>query len=517
MAQLICRIPRDTLPAPAETEAAGISAWLVGVRLLGDGTLAIRAPDLWLERPESSLPFCLEWELPEPLTPKEERLAAALLGPWLAHPHHLRWRGQTPLWIADPERLSHTRLACQRLRLQLGPGLTLWGGGLLGLQLDGCYDRPARDIDCRPANARQRHYGSFLHHAHHRRQPDGKAAVIPAVLPLRAGAEEDGFCGGTAECYREWLEQTLAWAELWQQPADDGLVLVENWEGHRRWSPPSASSASPPATTARPSPTSSSLGWGEMVADNPAVLLHGFHLDLLGQTLQELRTEQNTPIDLYISTPLEQQTEAAALVKTQGWQRVEIVGIDNRGRDIAPFLLELLPRALANGHPWLLKLHTKRSEHLAEGDQWSQHLRRTLAQAAARRLLDDWFAADSSLGLIAPPGSLHPCTVSLNQNAKHLKSLLPRLQLRGKWFLQQSFVAGSMFAARSQALAPLTKLNLQIDDFEAEMNQRDGTLAHALERLMMAVVTDAGLLVRELPGNHNSIPLFGHGWAAPFP
>jgi lipopolysaccharide biosynthesis protein len=218
---------------------------------------------------------------------------------------------------------------------------------------------------------------------------------------------------------------------------------------------------------------------------------------------------------LYVSTPLEQHAEVAVLVRNLGWQRAEIVGVENQGRDVAPFLLELLPRALMNGHPWLLKLHTKRSSHLDEGDRWSQHLRRTLETAANCCLIDEWFAQDADLALIAPPGSLLPCTLSLHQNAEHLLALLPRLEQSGAWFLQQSFVAGSMFAARCQALAPLTALNLRVDDFEPECDQSDGTLAHALERLVAPVVIHAGLKVRELPGKPDSTPRFGHGWAAP--
>jgi len=516
MALLICRIPGDTLPTAEEAAASGIAAWLVGAQLRAGGELGIHAPDVWLEQPERSLPFCLEWQLPEALTPREERAIADLLAAWLAHPRYFRWRGQTPLWIADPERLSHLGLVSQRLRLQFGPTLSLWGGGPLGQQLDGRYDRPLRDFPCRAVNAHQRDYGSFLHHAHHRCQPESGAAVIPAVLAVPTGAEQDEFSGATAKAYREWQALAEAWSELRHEPANDGLVLIESWEGHERWSVPGEAprSPSPPSGPAR---RSVSQGWGETGKTNPAVLLHGFHTDLLGQMLQELQLERTPPLDLYISTTLEKQKQVVALVKDLDWHRAEVVGVENRGRDIAPFLLELLPRALANGHPWLLKLHTKHSSHLHEGAQWSQHLRRTLTLAATSCRLDRWFAQDAGLALIAPPGSLMPCTLSLHHNAGHLKALLPRLNQRGEWFLHQSFVAGSMFAARSHALAPLASLNLQMEDFEPEKSQSDGTLAHALERLVAPVVIQAGLQVRELPGTSVGMPQFGYGWASPFP
>ena len=516
MVKLICRIPQDELPTAEEASAAGVSAWLIGARMNFDGKLQIQAPEAWLHRPERSLPFCLEWQLPQALTPREERYTAGLLAPWLAQPSYLRWHGLTPLWIADPECLSHVRLVAQRLRLQLGPSLSLFGGGPQGSALDACYERPLRDIPCLAVNARQRHYGSFLHHAHHLGQHAAMTALIPAVLAPGAGAEVEMFTGATADSYREWLELAMAWAALWHQPADDGLVLIESWEGHcSLWPLPSASLSSSRPSPPPPARQTQTMAWGEMVRANPAVLLHGFHLDLLGQTLQELQGDRSPPIDLYVSTPLDQLEATAALVRDIGWCRAEIVGVENRGRDIAPFLLELLPRVIANDHPWLLKLHTKRSIHLNEGDRWGQHLRRTLTKAAMCCEIDDWFARESDLGLIAPPGSMQPCTISLNRNAAHLQALLPRLALRGAWFLQQSFVAGSMFAVRCQALTPFVRLNLSIDDFEPELSQRDGTLAHAFERLLAPVVTQAGLQVRELSGNRDCTPRFGHGWAAP--
>ena len=40
---------------------------------------------------------------------------------------------------------------------------------------------------------------------------------------------------------------------------------------------------------------------------------------------------------------------------------VRLFGVDNRGRDMAPFLLHLLPAVAAAGHHFFVKLHTKKS------------------------------------------------------------------------------------------------------------------------------------------------------------
>ncbi|NDC16284.1 MAG: hypothetical protein EBZ76_14280, partial [Synechococcaceae bacterium WB9_2_170] len=110
-------------------------------------------------------------------------------------------------------------------------------------------------------------------------------------------------------------------------------------------------------------------------------------------------------IDLYVSTPPEQLNLVAQLLRDQGWERVRLFAVENRGRDLAPFLLQLLPSALRGGHEFFVKVHTKRSTHLVDGERWADHLTRSLLSTAAVRDCVEQLQRNPKLGLLAPAGT----------------------------------------------------------------------------------------------------------------
>jgi hypothetical protein len=507
MARLICRPPTDHWPSAQEAREHQIAAWLISARVDPHGRLELGTAGDW----PADLPFCLEWQLSHPLSPGQEREAAQLFRPWLADPLQLRWRGERPLWIDAPERLSNPHWAYRQLRLTLGGDVVVWGRGPAAHALGGRYEQPLQEWPCRRVNGCQHDYESYLFHAHHRGA--GNGVSVPAVQPWTA-ALEHSHSNLRQRHYNEWLAMARAWADLRHGPGEEPLVLVEAWEGHQRWwAPPPAQPAT--ARWATPQQIRKPLTGNGCSDPRPALVVHGFHLDQLRKLLSAWPSPGATPMALYLSTPPEGAEQASQLAAELGWAAAEVVAVENRGRDMGPFVLDLLPRVLANGHPWLLKLHTKRSSHLEAGEAWARHLREHLAGPKACQGFGERFAAHPDLGLLAAPGTLLPSSISLDCNLMHLRWLLEALAIPSHWWLEQPCAAGSMYAVRSQALEPLLGLQLSRDQFEAEQGQRDGTLAHALERLVAALVIRQGLQVCELSGNAQAVPPFGYGWAAP--
>jgi len=115
-------------------------------------------------------------------------------------------------------------------------------------------------------------------------------------------------------------------------------------------------------------------------------------------------------------------------------------------------------------------------------------------------LAEQRFANRADLGLLVPPGSLIDLGIEeINAgNRVWLDRLLPRMgcaDLIGSY--RVLFPAGSMYWFRVEALAGLDDLGLAEDAFELEAGQLDGTLAHAIERLILLYASTKGYGVEE--------------------
>ena len=232
-----------------------------------------------------------------------------------------------------------------------------------------------------------------------------------------------------------------------------------------------------------------------------ALHIHVFYPELLEPILERLAHNSIQP-DLYLSFSNSELEPALQRILDQHRQRASLHPCPNRGRDLGPLLSELgqeLDRRYAfHGH-----LHTKKSVLIA-GDtaaHWREFLLINLLGDAQRPMADRILSQlhqDSSLGLVFPDD---PGCLGWTANRSAAEALAQRLELPP---LPKAinFPVGTMFWARQGALRSLYALGLQWDDYPAEPVGYDGTMLHAIERLLPQVCLANGYryAVTHVPG-----------------
>jgi len=161
---------------------------------------------------------------------------------------------------------------------------------------------------------------------------------------------------------------------------------------------------------------------------------------------------------------------------------VEYLLVENRGRDMWPFIQALASESL-NDIDAILKIHTKKSLHLArgKGDAWRRSLIYGLVpnQTAVNNLAFE-FAQNPRLAWACPTEWV-ASNESWGRNKQTVKKLLGTFDLKRPKTLV--FPAGSMFWMGRQLRTCLLDLNLSSSDF-SDVVTLDGSFEHGLERFI---------------------------------
>ena len=227
-----------------------------------------------------------------------------------------------------------------------------------------------------------------------------------------------------------------------------------------------------------------------------ALQIHLYYPELADDMLAGLAANQ-ARLDLFVSTTSEEKAEDlrqrfAAYAK--GSVVVEVC--PNRGRDIGPVLTQFAERL--QGYDVFGHLHGKRSLALTSvglsldlGTRWYAFLMQHLLgdQNPMADLILDRFAASDRLGLVFPDD---PNLTGWSLDREIARDLAKRMDPTMEIPHSIDFPIGTMFWARPAALKPLFDLGLGWDDYPEEPVPIDGTMLHALERLLPVVVTHAG-------------------------
>ncbi|MDN5567342.1 MAG: rhamnan synthesis F family protein [Paracoccus sp. (in: a-proteobacteria)] len=238
------------------------------------------------------------------------------------------------------------------------------------------------------------------------------------------------------------------------------------------------------------------------------VFLHMYY-DELAPVFADRLTRIEAPMRVYVSTDTTLKAQQLAQILPDAEIRVMV----NRGRDICPKFVGFADRH--DDHDIVLHLHGKRSVHSDRLDDWLTHNLDCLLPGAEEinRILS-LFHDIAQLGIVAPVifrnviGAAH-----WGDNFDIAREVAHRMGLGDDLpdDTRLRFPAGSMFWARVEAIRPLLQLGLTPDHFPPELGQIDGTLAHAIERMVGVSCVAQGLRMLPVAGrNVNQFKPFQH-------
>ncbi len=235
--------------------------------------------------------------------------------------------------------------------------------------------------------------------------------------------------------------------------------------------------------------------------------VHLYYPDLAYEFIRYLQ-DFPTPFDLYVTitdtafaSTAQQLFSSALLLQAQ---HVRIITVPNRGRDVAPWVLNMRPYQ-AN-YDLFCHIHSKKSAHMSFGNDLRTYLLNNLLLPEIAREIISFFEQDSSLGCLFPTINPHwrllltmfDITLYDSKEAYTLAcDMLHRMGFKGELRRSELFFScGSMLWYRPKALHQLFTCDLRLEEFAEEPIGTEGTLAHAIERLPTIVAMRNGYMAR---------------------
>ena len=222
-----------------------------------------------------------------------------------------------------------------------------------------------------------------------------------------------------------------------------------------------------------------------------AVQLHLYYLDLIDEFVKYL---SNIPykFDLYISVVDDSKNEEinTKTKKINNMEKVVIKKVENRGRDVAPFIVDFSKELVK--YDYVCHIHSKKSLYTgSEQSTWRTYLLNGLfGNEQHIKNIFYLFETNPDVGLIYPetfPGLpyLGHTWLSNDESKRQLLEKLGYVDVQTDKFID--FPMGTMFWGRVKAINKFFKVGIKTNDFPKENGQTDGTIAHAFERCLGTV------------------------------
>ncbi|MGL4985714.1 MAG: glycoside hydrolase family 99-like domain-containing protein [Treponemataceae bacterium] len=217
-----------------------------------------------------------------------------------------------------------------------------------------------------------------------------------------------------------------------------------------------------------------------------AVHLHLYYIDMMDYFIQKLNNI-SVPFVLFISIS---DGEKIDILKKEFLEKIEcctsvvIQVVANQGRDIAPLIITFGKNLLK--YDYICHIHSKKSPHYGE-NMWLENIVDSLLGSIS--IVNQNFnllSSDAKIIFNEPNQNILLHSGGWSDNKEIAKQLLKKYtQYSITDYPVVDFPQGSMFWAKSNDLKKFLTLPLTYDNFPSEPIPFDGTIAHALERLIL--------------------------------
>ncbi len=225
-----------------------------------------------------------------------------------------------------------------------------------------------------------------------------------------------------------------------------------------------------------------------------AIHLHLYYIDLL-EEMASCISNMPYAFDLFISIPDAnyQDTVHERFARIKKINDLSMQVVPNKGRDIGPMFYAFGDRL--KRYSYIAHLQTKKSLYnKGATDGWRQYLLHGLM--GSPETIKKIFNILSNKKTIIYPQTYYKVPYMAHtwlSNKKNAINWGPRFGLKNIDDCYFDFPAGSMFWCNTEAIKPILDADLKSSDFPDEGGQKDGTLAHTLERMLGAVPSALGL------------------------
>ncbi len=377
---------------------------------------------------------------------------------------------------------------------------------------DGILENSVVSIRCRE-DAGKLDYDSYRYHSHFRPFP-ACTYYIPSCHAVTSD-DSDLYLNYSIDSYLDWIKVSIFWSYFYHYPSGFAAVQIAGLEAQAQQLIHEFSTYERPHLICESSKIHMpDFQKGLARSENTALAIHAFYPENLSAIFR-LAEPAKEVVDYLITTTSDKASDVVSRLEEHNINTYKIFIIENRGRDVAPFVNVILPALVQHKYDHFIKIHTKKSPHLNDGADWGSHLISSLISDRAIKYIRQHFAQGNHTGLLSPPGSIIPITACLNMNALWLAEILAEFGICTQWALQRNFIAGSMFAGKVKPLSPLTSKSPTLECYEPELGQVDATLAHAMERYISLFVVNQNYQIEQIPGDSSAAPAFGYQSSRP--